>query len=159
MAENKDDFRHIVRVSGVDLNGNKKVINELRKIKGVSFAFAKALCFITGIDKNKIVGHMDDKDISKFEEVLSNPLKFNIPTWMLNRRADPEEGTDKHLVTADLTFQNQNDIRDMQKIKCYKGFRHQYRLPLRGQRTKSNFRRNKGKVSSVKRKSKVQARK
>ena len=49
-------------------------------------------------------------------------------------------------------FVKANDIKLMQKIKCYKGIRHYYRLPLRGQRTKSNFRRNKAKASSLKKK-------
>jgi small subunit ribosomal protein S13 len=35
----------------------------------------------------------------------------------------------------------------MKKIRSYRGVRHGIGLPVRGQRTKSNFRRNKGKVS------------
>ncbi len=160
MAENKEDFRHIVRVAGVDLNGNKKVGNQLLKIKGISFAFANTLCKVTGLDENKIVGHVSDVEVKKLEAVIKEPKKFNIPEWLYNRRADPEEGSDRHLVGADLTFTNQTEIRLMQKIKCNKGFRHYWRLPLRGQRTKSNFRRNKGKVTSIKRKGKgVQKRK
>ena len=33
----------------------------------------------------------------------------------------------------------------MKKIKCYNGMRHSVGLPVRGQRTKSNFRRSKAK--------------
>ncbi len=40
----------------------------------------------------------------------------------------------------------------MRKIKSYKGVRHSSGLPVRGQKTKSNFRKNKGKVASVKKK-------
>jgi small subunit ribosomal protein S13 len=43
----------------------------------------------------------------------------------------------------------------MKKIRSYKGMRHAYGLPVRGQRTKSKFRKNKGKVKGVKRKSGV----
>ena len=35
----------------------------------------------------------------------------------------------------------------MKKIRSYRGVRHGIGLPVRGQRTKSNFRKNKGKVS------------
>ena len=35
----------------------------------------------------------------------------------------------------------------LQMIKSYKGMRHAAGLPVRGQRTKSNFRKNKGKGS------------
>ena len=39
----------------------------------------------------------------------------------------------------------------MKKIKSYRGIRHMFGLPVRGQRTRSNFRPNKGKVQGVKR--------
>ena len=35
----------------------------------------------------------------------------------------------------------------MKKIRSYKGVRHTFGLPVRGQSTKSNFRKNKGKGS------------
>jgi ribosomal protein S13 len=35
----------------------------------------------------------------------------------------------------------------MKKIKCYKGVRHMLGQPVRGQRTRSHFRANKGKAS------------
>ena len=39
-----------------------------------------------------------------------------------------------------------SDLKEMKKMKSYRGVRHMSRLPSRGQRTKSNFRRNKGKA-------------
>jgi small subunit ribosomal protein S13 len=38
----------------------------------------------------------------------------------------------------------------MKKLKTYKGLRHAVGLPVRGQRTKSNFRKNKKKGSGKK---------
>jgi len=72
---------------------------------------------------------------------------------MLNRRKDYEDGTDKHIILGDLKFTKDNDIKRMKKIKSNKGYRHAWGLPVRGQRTKSNFRKNKGKVTGVKKKS------
>jgi hypothetical protein len=54
-----------------------------------------------------------------------------------------------HKIGADLKFTQENDIRFMKKIRCYKGIRHSMGQPVRGQRTKSNFRKNKGKVTGV----------
>jgi len=54
-----------------------------------------------------------------------------------------------HLVTSELDFAKSNDIRLLKKIKAYRGVRHMYGLPVRGQRTRSNFRRNKGKPMGV----------
>jgi small subunit ribosomal protein S13 len=70
---------------------------------------------------------------------------------MLNRRKDMETGEDRHLTTADLKFFNDNDIKMMKKMRSYKGIRHMEGLPVRGQKTKSKFRKNKGKVMGVKR--------
>ena len=83
---------------------------------------------------------------------LSNPKKFNVPLWLLNRRKDPETNEDKHIITDDMRFIQENDVKILKKIKSYKGVRHMHGLPTRGQRTKSNFRRNKGNVIGVKRK-------
>ncbi len=149
MEEKQDNFRHILRVVGTDLSGNGKLVNELRKIKGISFMFANTLCNVAKIDKNQKMGYAEDSTIAKIEDVIKNPSKFDIPRWMFNRRCDPEDGTDKHLVGADLKFTHENDLRMMKKIRSYKGVRHSIGQPVRGQRTKSNFRVNKGKVTGV----------
>lgn len=149
MEEKKDDFRHILRVAGTDLNGGGKMINELRKINGVSFMLANVICVVTQLDPNQKMGYVEEGVITKIEDVLKNPTKYNIPTWMFNRRSDPEDGTTKHLFGADLKFTHENDIRMMKKMRSYKGVRHSIGQPVRGQRTKSNFRVNKGKVSGV----------
>jgi len=145
--ENKDDFNHIVRIANADLNGDKKLINALTKIKGVSFMFSNLVCSLTKMDKLTKVGYLKEDQIKKIEEVLKEPLKFKVPLWMLNRRKDPETGQDKHLFGGDLAYNKDNDIKLMKKIRCYRGIRHTEGLPVRGQRTKSNFRKNKGKVS------------
>jgi len=142
----KEDFRHFVRIANTDLNGAKPIISSLRQIKGVSFMFSNLICHLANINKQKRTGDLNDEEIKKINDIVNNPLKFNAPSWMLNRRKDFETGEDKHLISADLTFTQDNDIKIMKKIKSYKGVRHILEQPVRGQRTKSNFRRNKGKV-------------
>jgi len=72
---------------------------------------------------------------------------------MKNRRSDPETGEEKHLVGTDLDMKKDFDIRRMKKIRSYRGIRHTSGLPVRGQRTRSNFRK-KGQAVAVKRKKK-----
>ena len=158
MEEKKDNFRHFVRIGNTDLEGNKNIANALRKIKGVGFQFANAVCNSVGLDTNKKTGYLNSDIVKKVDSVLKDPLKFNIPVWMLNRKKDPETGENRHLVMADLDLTKDNDIKMMKKIRCYKGIRHMRGLPVRGQKTKNNFRRNKGKVSlGVKRKAGAKA--
>jgi len=66
---------------------------------------------------------------------------------MLNRRNDYETNENMHLIGPDIKYVQENDIKLMKKIRSYKGIRHMKGLPVRGQRTKANFRRNKGKGS------------
>lgn len=78
----------------------------------------------------------------KLEDIMANPQKYNIPSWMFNRRKDPEKGVTVHLTTSQLELTEKNDIDRMKKIKCYKGIRHILGQPVRGQRTRSSFRKN-----------------
>ena len=146
------EFKHLIRIANTDLDGKKHVLIALRKIKGVDIMFANMALAAAGIDKQKRAGELLDSEAEKLNEIILNPKKFGAPSWMLNRRKDPEMGVDGHLLMADLDFAKENDIKRMKKVKSYKGLRHQARLTVRGQRTKSNFRRNKGKGLGVKKK-------
>lgn len=146
------DYKHIIRIANTDLEGNKAIFYALTKIKGISHVFANAVLSIANIDKEKKAGTLTQLEISKLDEIVKNPAKFNVPEWLFNRRKDYDSGEDKHILNADLKFTQENDVKRLKKIKSNRGLRHAWNLPLRGQRTKSNFRRNKGKVTGVKRK-------
>ncbi len=154
MAEkNQDaDFKHIVRLGGADLEGSKALVFALRKVKGIDHMIANAICTIAKLDKQKQAGNLTDKEIAALESILKDPRSAGIPDWALNRRFDPETGENNHLFGVNIRLTKENDIKLLKKIKSYKGFRHQKGLPVRGQRTKSNFRRNKGKSLGVSKK-------
>jgi small subunit ribosomal protein S13 len=145
----QSNFRHIVRIAHVDLAGDKPIKISLKKIKGVGFNLAGAVCNLAGIWKGKKTGELTDSEIKKLDSVLTNPKENGIPVWMFNRRKDYETGEDKHLLMGTLDFVKDNTLKRLKKIKCYKGTRHSKGLPARGQRTKANFRRSKGKVVGV----------
>lgn len=148
----KQELKYFVRISNTDLNGNKPVHHSLARIKGINLMFSNAICNVAGIEKTKKTGYLTEAEAAKIDEIIKEPSKFRIPEWLFNRKRDPEDGTDKHLTGTNLTFTQENDIKMMKKIKSYKGIRHMLGLPVRGQRTRSNFRKNKGKVMGVKRK-------
>ena len=151
--KSQKDFRHIVRIVNTDLDGAKPIKHSLRKIKGVGFMLANIICDMAKIDKLKKTGTLENEEISRLNEVIQNPSKYDIPAWMLNRRKDYETSTDMHLVGTDLRVSKEADVKRLMKVKSYRGMRHAWKLPVRGQRTRSNFRPNKGKVMGVKRKS------
>lgn len=155
MADKKEtnsDFRHLVRVASTDLLGEKSILFGLTKIKGVGVIYANAILSVSGIPKGKQTGIISDTEVDKLNDILANPEKYKLPVWLFNRRKDYETGEDTHLMSSDLDFTRDNDLKRLKKTKALRGMRHAWGLPVRGQRTKSNFRRSKGKVTGVKRK-------
>ena len=147
--QTEQQFKHIVRVANTDLDGNKKMVDALRKIKGIGFAVASAVCHLAQVDAMKKAGDMLPEDVKKVDAVIADAVGSGVPAWMLNRRKNLEDGLDRHQIGADLTFAQESDIRFMKQIRSYKGVRHAMGAPVRGQRTRSNFRKNKGKVMGV----------
>ncbi|MBD3164005.1 30S ribosomal protein S13 [Candidatus Woesearchaeota archaeon] len=149
--KDKKELRQIVRIANVDLDGDKPIYHELTKVRGIGSGYSNMVCSLLGISKYKNSGELSEQEISRIEDMLKDAVKYGPPDWMLNRRKDPETGKNVHIITNDLKFIQDNDIKFMRKIKSYKGMRHASRLPVRGQKTKSNFRKSKGKVAGVKR--------
>ena len=141
----------IVRILSKDIEGGMKVYPGLTKIKGVSWVLSNATCKILNIEKNRKIGSLTVEEIKKISEFIKNP---KLPEYLLNRRKDFETGETKHLTGSDLELTKEFDIKRLKKIKCYKGYRHASGLPLRGQRTRSNFRKNKSKGVGIKKKNK-----
>jgi small subunit ribosomal protein S13 len=151
MAKKKEEapeMRYLVRIANTDLDGRKHVLFALTKIKGVGESFARSILAKAGVDPTKKAGFLTDDEVKKLETLVTKPLESGIPAWATNRQRDYETGEDQHLINADLTFTKENDIKRLMRIKSNRGLRHAWRLPLRGQRTKSNFRRSKSKAAS-----------
>jgi len=137
--EAKGDFKYIVRIANTDLDGNKKVIHALTGIKGIGLHMGTVIADAAGIDRNKKIGNLTDKEIEKLQEIISNLSKY-VPGWLVNRRKDYATGEDIHVIGADLPMILRNDINRLKKIRSYRGIRHELGLPVRGQRTRSNGR-------------------
>lgn len=144
-----EEFKHIIRLLDTDINGNLKVQQALTKVHGISHMFSNAVCNVTGVDKSKKIGYLSDEDLKKIQLVVSSPSEM--PSWIFNRKKDRGTGKNIHLIGSDLKFGKDTDIKHLRKMKCYRGVRHSLGLPVRGQRTRSNFRQ--GKTVGVKKKS------
>jgi len=138
----EDEFKHLVRISRKDVSGDKTIEQALTEIKGVGISLSKTMCRVLDLDLNAKIGYIADEDVLKIEEILENPLDHGIPAWMLNRREDYETGDNIHLIESDLDMTLRDDLNRMKKTRSYKGRRHEVGLPVRGQRTKSTFRKS-----------------
>ena len=127
----------LVRILSTDIPGNNNLVSGFTKIKGISWSMANAICGALKLDKKRKIKELNEKEIEKISEFIKNT---KLPEWILNRRKDFESGKSLHLLSNDLDYAKENDIRFLKKIRCYRGWRHASGQPVRGQRTKSHFR-------------------
>lgn len=100
---------------------NKKFLVILTCIFGLNRQNAAAFCSQIGIGKDCTVHFMLSK-----KRVLVN----NLEQKMFE--------TKKNLIQGNLRKYIKNNVADSRDIQCYKGIRHSWRLPVRGQRTRTN---------------------
>jgi small subunit ribosomal protein S13 len=117
----------MVRIAGVDLNPEKRLAFALPKIYGVGLSLAKKICQETKIDPLKKVKELLPQEINKIEKYIENNLK----------------------VEGELRREIQANLKRLIDIGCYRGIRHQKKLPVRGQRTRTNARTRKGPRKTV----------
>ena len=134
------EYRHIVRIVGNDIRGERKTVIGLTQIKGLGFMFATAILDILKIDTNSNIGNLTDENVQAIEKLITDPVASNIPTWFLNRRKDIETGTNLHLLTSDIPFTLRNDIERERISASWRGYRHLSGLKVRGQRTRTSGR-------------------
>ncbi|AIC15042.1 30S ribosomal protein S13 [Nitrososphaera viennensis] len=134
------EYKHILRIAGKDVEGSKKLLVAISEIKGVGYNFAQVLTQSLNVNPNMRVGFLTDKELREIEEAISNPTKFGVPEWYLNRKKDMDSGTTHHMITSDLDFAIGNDIDREKTVMSWRGYRHMFGLRVRGQRTRTTGR-------------------
>jgi small subunit ribosomal protein S13 len=112
----------LARIAGINLANEKRIEAALLAIAGIGKSFAKKICKNSKIDPSKKVKELTEKE----EDVLRAEVA-----------KQPTEG--------DLRRIAHQNIKLLQDIGSYRGGRHKKKLPLRGQRTRSNARTKRGK--------------
>ena len=111
------------RISGVDIPENKRVEISLTYIYGIGRTISNNILQDASIDPSTRTKDLTDSDVTKIRKVIES----------------------NYLVEGELRVDIQNNIKRLQDIGSYRGMRHRKKLPLRGQRTKSNARTRRGK--------------
>lgn len=122
----------MARLCGVNLPQDKRVEIGLTYIYGVGRSTSKQMLNELGISLEVRVKDLTEADLAKLRDALT-----------------------KYVTEGDLRRKVQMDIKRLQDIGSYRGYRHRRRLPLRGQRTKTNARTKRGKKVAVAGKKKV----
>ncbi len=135
------EFKYLVRIGGTDIEGNKKIPVGLALIKGIGVRTGEVICRLAGVDPEKRIGYLSDEEVEKLDSIVSNFQEQKVPSWLFNRRKDYETGRDMHVIGSDLAIALREDLNRLRKIRSYRGIRHELGLPVRGQRTRTSFRR------------------
>ena len=110
-----------MRISGITIPEKKRLEYGLTAVYGVGISRSQAL-----LDKANIERGKRPKELSPDEENSIRKL------------------VEEHTIEGELKREVSGNIKRLKDIKSYRGGRHSKRLPVRGQRTKTNARTLKG---------------
>ncbi|MFA7685955.1 MAG: 30S ribosomal protein S13 [Candidatus Gracilibacteria bacterium] len=116
----------MVRIAGVNLPNDKRIEVGLTAVYGIGRQLSAKILEEAGIDKNLKAKDLTEKDQSILREIIG-----------------------KLAIEGDLRRKVQMDIKRLQEIGSYRGYRHKRSLPVRGQRTRKNCRTRKGRKKTV----------
>jgi small subunit ribosomal protein S13 len=114
----------MLRISGINIPDEKRIEISLTYIFGIGNKTASKILDELKIDKNKKTRELSEKEQNEIRNYVEKKLKT--------------EGELKHEI--------RDNIKRLKEISCYRGYRHQRGLPVRGQRTKTNTRTVRGNV-------------
>ena len=118
----------MIRLVGVDLPRNKKVMYALTYIHGIGLTTAKQFVEKANIDFNVRVYDLTTEQTVSLRQII-------------------EESGIK--LEGDLRRFNNLNIKRLNEINCHRGKRHRNNLPVRGQRTRTNARTLRGAKKTV----------
>lgn len=118
----------MVRLVGVDLPRNKKVVYSLTYIHGIGLPSAEKIVKISNINPETRTNDLTTEEAVILRQTLEeSDLKLE----------------------GDLRRFNGLNIKRLNEINCYRGKRHRNNLPVRGQRTRTNARSRRGSKKTV----------
>lgn len=122
----------MARIAGIDLPRDKRVLIGLTYLYGIGRPTSQKILDKVNIDVNTRIKDLTEDEVSRLRTILE----------------------EEYLIEGDLRREVAMNIKRLQDIGSYRGIRHRKRLPLRGQKTKTNARTVKGPKRTVSRKKK-----
>ncbi len=112
------------RIAGVNIPDNKRIAIAITYIYGVGNSLSKKILKETKIDPNKKAKDLTSVEVNDLREFIEKTYK----------------------IEGDLRRQVMVNIKRLKDIGTWRGLRHSKKLPVRGQRTKTNNRTIRGNV-------------
>jgi len=112
----------MARIAGITLPPEKRIEVGLTYIYGIGRSKSNKILQEAKIDKDKKVKALTEEEVNKIRQIIEKREK----------------------IEGDLRKEVAMNIKRLVDIGCYRGMRHKRKLPVRGQRTKTNARTRKG---------------
>ncbi|NIH41153.1 MAG: 30S ribosomal protein S13 [Buchnera aphidicola (Periphyllus aceris)] len=111
----------MTRIAGINIPDKKRTLIALTSIYGIGKSRSKLICRLLNISDCLYISKLTKKQIDLLRITVS-----------------------KFIVEGDLRRERTLKIKRLIDLGCYRGVRHRRKLPVRGQRTKTNARTRKG---------------
>lgn len=111
----------MARIEGVDIPRDKRIEVALTYIYGIGRPRSNEILDATGVNPDTRSRDLTEAEVQLLRDAVSN-----------------------YRVEGELRREVQLNIKRLIEIGSYRGLRHRYKLPVRGQRTKTNARTRKG---------------
>jgi len=117
----------MARIAGVDIPRNKQIWVSLQYIHGIGSTLSQRILTQTGINPDTKTDALTEEEVNRLRELIDH----------------------EHRVEGELRKEVNLNIRRLIDIGSYRGIRHRYSLPVRGQRTRTNARAQRGSRKTV----------
>ena len=118
----------MARIAGATLPNEKRVAVGLTYIFGISVNSAKNILKPANVNPDTRIKNLTETEVNKLREIIEKEYK----------------------VEGELKREILMNIKRLKEISSYRGSRHAKKLPVRGQRTKTNSRTGRGNVRKTK---------
>ncbi|MFC1990125.1 30S ribosomal protein S13 [Chloroflexota bacterium] len=117
----------MARIAGVDVPRNKQIWVALQYIYGVGPTLSKKILSQAGVNAEVKTDALTEAEVNRLREIIDR----------------------EHRVEGDLRKEVNFNIKRLIEIGSYRGIRHRHNLPVRGQRTRTNARTQRGSRKTV----------
>ena len=117
----------MARIAGVDLPKDKPIWVALQSMYGIGASSSQRILAATGIDPGLRVHELSEEQVGQIRDIIDKQYK----------------------VEGDLRRDVQSNIKRLIEISSYRGIRHRMKLPVHGQRTRTNARTKRGPKKTV----------
>ena len=115
------------RIAGVDIPRNKQIWVSLQSIYGLGTTLSRKILTQVGVSADAKTNSLTEEEVNRLREVIERENK----------------------VEGELRKEVNFNIKRLIEIGSYRGIRHRYGLPARGQRTRTNARTKRGSRKTV----------